>query len=163
MGSEGSLPCSQQPNNCPCLKPDKSLPRLLYLFNSIHFNNSAPPTSGSSNLVFPSGDRLAIHLTTTIHFDSTTCRTTVTKFGVNSMPASWLSTPYGKQFQHGGRANSRGACSCPRTTETGILPRRKTWRLVAAPLLGWCCTPMMPGYGFLWNWSNYTASYLRRL
>jgi hypothetical protein len=48
-GSEGSLPCSQQPNNCPYLKPDKSLPRPLNLFINIHFNKSAPPTSGSSN------------------------------------------------------------------------------------------------------------------
>ena len=122
MGSHGSVPRSQQPNNCPYLKPNKSLPRPLYLFINIHFNNSAPPTMGSSNwsLSFRRQAR-----DTPYHFDRRTCRTTVTKLGVNSMPASCLSTPYGKQYQHGGCANSRGACSCPRRAETGILLGRK--------------------------------------
>jgi len=118
MGSEGSLPRSQQPNNCPHLKPDKSLTLPLYLFINIRFNNSAPLTSGSSSwcLSFRRQTRHTPHHIT-IHFDGSTCPTIVTKLGVNSVPASCLSTPYGKQYQHGGRANSRGACSCPRTTE----------------------------------------------
>ena len=92
MRSEGSLPRSQQPNNCPYLKPEKSLPRPLYLFINIHFNNSAPPTSGSSNWSLSSRRHARdtpYHIT--IHFDRRTCRTIVMKFGVKSMPASCLS------------------------------------------------------------------------
>jgi hypothetical protein len=106
---------------------------------------------------------------TAIHFTSSSSISTVQRvvrlwaqFGVSSELASCLSKPYGKQYQHGGRANSRCACSYPRTVETRILPgKRECSTLHCSTLLGRCCTLKTPGYRFLWNRSNCTASYPR--
>jgi len=45
----GSLLCSQEPINCPCLEPDQSSPVLASYFSNIHFNIILPYTSRSLN------------------------------------------------------------------------------------------------------------------
>jgi hypothetical protein len=54
MEPEGSLPCSQEPSTSRYSEPDRS---SLYhpILSKVHFNIVHPPTSWSSNCLFPSG------------------------------------------------------------------------------------------------------------